>query len=87
MRPSPFYSMAALASWPIVKGLYRLRAEGLENLPEEGGFVLARELYAETLPGTMNFWTRGSSRRSSRSLPLPSTPRGAGTGPRSSWSI
>ena len=41
MRPSPFYSVAAVLSLPIVKGLYRLRAEGQENLPEEGGFVLA----------------------------------------------
>ena len=41
MRPSPFYSVAAVLSLPIVKGLYRLRAEGRENLPEEGGFVLA----------------------------------------------
>jgi 1-acyl-sn-glycerol-3-phosphate acyltransferase len=41
VRPSPFYSLAAVLSWPIVKGLYRLRAEGEENLPAEGGFVLA----------------------------------------------
>ena len=41
MRPSPFYSVAAVLSLPIVKGLYRLRAEGRDNLPAEGGFVLA----------------------------------------------
>src|SRR4029079_6152573 len=40
-RPSPFYSFAAALSWPVLKGLYRLRAEGQENLPEEGGYVLA----------------------------------------------
>jgi 1-acyl-sn-glycerol-3-phosphate acyltransferase len=28
-------------SLPVVYGLYRLRAEGVENLPESGGFVLA----------------------------------------------
>jgi 1-acyl-sn-glycerol-3-phosphate acyltransferase len=41
MRPSLFYSFVALLSWPILKGLYRLRAEGEENLPQEGGYVLA----------------------------------------------
>ncbi|MDX6402209.1 MAG: 1-acyl-sn-glycerol-3-phosphate acyltransferase [Gaiellaceae bacterium] len=41
MRPSLFYSLAAALSWPVLKGLYRLRAEGQENLPEEGGYVLA----------------------------------------------
>ncbi len=37
---SPLYFVAASLSWPVVKGLYRLRARGLEHLPE-GGFVLA----------------------------------------------
>jgi 1-acyl-sn-glycerol-3-phosphate acyltransferase len=37
---SPFYLFAAAVSWPFVKGLYRLQADGLEHLPE-GGFVLA----------------------------------------------
>ena len=41
MRPSLFYSLAAALSWPVLKGLYRLRAEGQENLPEKGGYVLA----------------------------------------------
>ena len=41
MRPSPFYSFAAAASWPVLRWLYRLRAEGQENLPQEGGYVLA----------------------------------------------
>ncbi len=40
MRPSPFYVFAGAVSLPVVYGLYRLRAEGVENLPE-GGFVLA----------------------------------------------
>jgi 1-acyl-sn-glycerol-3-phosphate acyltransferase len=31
----------ALASWPVLKGMYRLRAEGRENLPKDGGYVLA----------------------------------------------
>jgi 1-acyl-sn-glycerol-3-phosphate acyltransferase len=41
MRPSPFYLFIGAVSWPLTYGLYRLRAEGVENLPESGGFVLA----------------------------------------------
>ena len=37
---SPLYFVAASLSWPVVKGLYRLRARGLEHVPA-GGFVLA----------------------------------------------
>jgi 1-acyl-sn-glycerol-3-phosphate acyltransferase len=40
-RPSPVYSAIAVLSWPIVYGLYRLRARGKEHLPSDGGFVLA----------------------------------------------
>ena len=37
---SPVYLVAGSISWPVVRGLFRLRARGLENVPE-GGFVLA----------------------------------------------
>jgi len=37
---SPFYLFVGLVSWPVAAGFYRLRAQGLEHLPE-GGFVLA----------------------------------------------
>ena len=37
---SPLYRIIGTLSIPIVKGLYRLRARGLEHLPA-GGFVLA----------------------------------------------
>jgi 1-acyl-sn-glycerol-3-phosphate acyltransferase len=37
---APVYLFIGLVSWPIVMGLYRLRARGQEHLPE-GGFVLA----------------------------------------------
>jgi 1-acyl-sn-glycerol-3-phosphate acyltransferase len=37
---STLYQLIGGASWPIVRGLYRLRAQGVEHLPEEG-FVLA----------------------------------------------
>jgi 1-acyl-sn-glycerol-3-phosphate acyltransferase len=39
-RPSPLYLAIGLLSWPVVKGLFRLRAQGLEHLPA-GGYVLA----------------------------------------------
>ena len=41
VRPSPFYLLAGAVSLPIIKALYRLRAEGVENVPREGGLVLA----------------------------------------------
>src|SRR6267143_506387 len=41
MRPSPLYSFIAALSWPVFRGLFRLRAQGKENLPADGGFVLA----------------------------------------------
>ena len=37
---SPLYLVIGSLSWPVVKGLYRLRGRGLEHIPE-GGFVLA----------------------------------------------
>src|ERR1043166_8405959 len=36
---APVYLFVGLISWPFVMGLYRLRARGVEHLPE-GGFVL-----------------------------------------------
>jgi 1-acyl-sn-glycerol-3-phosphate acyltransferase len=39
-RPSPVYLLVATLSWPLLKGLFRLRARGREHLPA-GGFVLA----------------------------------------------
>ena len=37
---APVYKFVGLISWPFVMGLYRLRALGVEHLPE-GGFILA----------------------------------------------
>jgi len=37
---SPLYRIVGTLSIPVVKGLYRLRSQGVEHLPE-GGFVLA----------------------------------------------
>jgi 1-acyl-sn-glycerol-3-phosphate acyltransferase len=41
VRPSPFYLFVGAVSWPFLTGLFRLRADGVENLPQDGGFVLA----------------------------------------------
>ena len=38
---SPFYFLAGILSYPFVKGPLRLRAQGTENIPREGGFVLS----------------------------------------------
>ncbi len=40
-RPSLLYLAIGFVSWPFLKFLFRLRAEGVENLPPSGGFVLA----------------------------------------------
>jgi 1-acyl-sn-glycerol-3-phosphate acyltransferase len=41
VRPSPFYLFVGAISWPIVRWVFRLRDEGVEHLPREGGYVLA----------------------------------------------
>jgi 1-acyl-sn-glycerol-3-phosphate acyltransferase len=41
VRPSPFYLFVGAISWPVLRSLFRLRAEGTENLPSDGGYVLA----------------------------------------------
>ena len=41
MRPSPVYNAIAALSWPLLHGLFRLRASGREHLPADGGYVLA----------------------------------------------
>jgi 1-acyl-sn-glycerol-3-phosphate acyltransferase len=41
VRPPLFYSVVAVLSWPILRGLFRLRVQGCENVPENGGCVLA----------------------------------------------
>ena len=40
MRPPPVYNVVATLTWPVLRGLYRLRVRGKENLPSSGGFVL-----------------------------------------------
>lgn len=40
MSPPPVYNVVAALTWPLVRGPYRLRVRGKENLPSSGGFVL-----------------------------------------------
>jgi len=40
-RPSWLYLVLGGLGWPIVKTLFRHRATGVENVPREGGFVVA----------------------------------------------
>jgi 1-acyl-sn-glycerol-3-phosphate acyltransferase len=41
IRPSALYNLVAVVSYPVVYGLFRLRARGTENLAAGRGFVLA----------------------------------------------
>jgi len=40
-RPSLAYLAIGGLTWPLLRGVYRLRATGLENLPADGGYVLS----------------------------------------------
>lgn len=40
-RPSWLYLVLGGLSWPVLKTLYRHRATGVENVPRDGGFVIA----------------------------------------------
>jgi 1-acyl-sn-glycerol-3-phosphate acyltransferase len=40
-RPSLLYLAIGAVSLPVLRGLFRLQSEGEENLPGEGGYVLA----------------------------------------------
>jgi 1-acyl-sn-glycerol-3-phosphate acyltransferase len=59
-RPSPLYSVIAAVSWPLLRGLYRLDARGTENVPAEGGFVLAANHVSnfDPWPLGMPIWPR-----------------------------
>ncbi len=41
MRPPLAYQVVAVLSWPVLYGLFRLRARGRGNLPATGGYILA----------------------------------------------
>src|SRR5262245_53457071 len=60
MEPTPFYVLVGFLSWPAMRLVYRLRATGVENLPPEGGFVLAANHTSNFDPWPLGFplWPR-----------------------------
>lgn len=57
--PTPFYNFAAVVSWPLIYGAYRLHATGVENVPN-GGAVLAANHTSNFDPWPLGFplWPR-----------------------------
>ena len=41
LRPPLLYNVVAALSWPVLHGLFRLRVKGQENVPADGGYILA----------------------------------------------
>jgi 1-acyl-sn-glycerol-3-phosphate acyltransferase len=58
--PAPLYSFIAIVSWPVLRGLFRLEAHGVHNLPAEGGFVLAANHFSNFDPWPLGLplWPR-----------------------------
>jgi 1-acyl-sn-glycerol-3-phosphate acyltransferase len=57
--PSPLYTLVGALSWPLMHGVYRLQAVGVENIPE-GGAVLAANHTSNFDPWPLGFplWPR-----------------------------
>ncbi len=60
MRPPLLYHVIAGLSWPVLCGLYRLRARGREHLPATGGYVLACNHFSSLDPWPLGLplWPR-----------------------------
>jgi 1-acyl-sn-glycerol-3-phosphate acyltransferase len=86
VRPSVLYSVIALASSPVLYGLFRLRSRGRENLPA-GGCVLASNHISnfDPWPLALPLWPRRSLRFMAKSelywFPLSLIVNGAGAFP------
>ncbi len=52
--PTPLYNFAAVVSWPVFHGLYRLHSTGVENVPK-GGAVLAANHTSNFDPWPLGF--------------------------------
>jgi 1-acyl-sn-glycerol-3-phosphate acyltransferase len=87
VRPTFTYNVVAALSWPILHGLFRLHARGRENLPQEGGFVLACNHVSsfDPWPLGMPIWPRRQLRFMAKSelywFPLTLILNGAGAFP------
>jgi 1-acyl-sn-glycerol-3-phosphate acyltransferase len=59
-RPSWLYLVVGALSWPLVRIVFRLRATGVENVPRQGGFVLAANHWSnfDPWPLAMPFFPR-----------------------------
>jgi 1-acyl-sn-glycerol-3-phosphate acyltransferase len=83
-RPTLLYSLIALLSWPIAYGLFRYRADGHENLPPEGGYVLAAGHVSnlDPWPLALDLWPKRFLRFMAKSelfwFPLGTIIRGSG---------
>ena len=87
MRPTFTYNVVAALSWPALWGLFRLHARGRENLPQQGGFVLACNHVSsfDPWPLGMPIWPRRQLRFMAKSelywFPLTLILNGAGAFP------
>jgi 1-acyl-sn-glycerol-3-phosphate acyltransferase len=87
VRPTRTYSAIAAISWPFLYGLFRLHARGRENIPAEGGFVLASNHVSnfDPWPLGMPLWPRRQLRFMAKSelywFPLTLVLNGAGAFP------
>jgi 1-acyl-sn-glycerol-3-phosphate acyltransferase len=63
-RPTILYSLIAAVSWPILRLAFRYRARGAENLPRDGGYVLAAGHASNLDPWALglHIWPRRSLR-------------------------
>ena len=86
-RPSWLYLVVGGLSWPVLKTIFRHRATGIENVPCEGGFVLAANHWSnfDPWPLALAFFPRRFFRFMAKSelfwFPLGAIITGAGAFP------
>ena len=87
MRLSPTYNVIGALSTPVLRGIFRLRVDGLENVPAAGGCVLASNHLSSFDPWPLGvpLWPRRQLRIMAKSelywFPLSLVIRGAGAFP------
>ena len=87
MRLSPTYNVIGALSTPVLRGIFRLRVDGLENVPASGGCVLASNHLSSFDPWPLGvpLWPRRQLRVMAKSelywFPLSVVIRGAGAFP------